>query len=71
MSNKVNLKANIKTVKQIPVDYGSSPRGLRDGDKRPSSYSIKIDGEFDYVELARLTNYLSQLLTSLEFPIKN
>jgi hypothetical protein len=51
--------------KEFDLGDGRSPRGIGIGDKRPESISIKIDEEFNSLQLNKLIRYLGQLYAAL------
>lgn len=55
-----------KVTKEFVLRGYQSPRGARYEDKRPQSVHLKIDREFNRLELEKHIKYLHELLTALE-----
>ncbi len=57
--------ANLPTIKKKLVNK-QSPRGLREEDKRVITFDVKIDKNYNLVELCKLVRYLNELTFAME-----
>lgn len=64
MSSKYTLIAGNK---QFELSEHQSPRGLRNGTKRPSIVKIDVKEEFDYIGLKKHIDYLTTVLCAMDF----
>ena len=59
------MQFTFKITKEIVLKGCQSPRGLRYEDKRPESVHLKINQEFNRLQLEKHIKYLHELLTAL------
>lgn len=64
--NTNEMTFTFKITKELILKDYQSLRGLRYEDKRPASVHLKIDREFNRLELEKHIKYLHKLLIALE-----